>query len=192
MTIRREPVIFLSLEILFMRETFGNYQMIIRKETKSDIEAIFEITKLAFEDHPYSNNTEQFIINALRTVGALTVSLVAEKDDQVVGHIAFSPVTFSDSSENWYGLGPVSVLHDHQNHGIGTSLVNKGLALLKDMGAMGCVLVGDPKFYRRFGFKSFGGLSHEGVPQENVLAMPFGDSVPKGTVHFHKAFTATG
>jgi putative acetyltransferase len=164
--------------------------MIIRKETQSDIKAISDITKLAFENHLYGNNTEQFIIDALRAADALTVSLVAEIDGKIVGHIAFSPVTFSDGSDNWYGLGPISVRPDHQKQGIGTKLVNEGLRLLKDLGARGCVLVGDPKYYERFGFKSPENLKHEGVPQENFLALPFASSIPTGFVQFHQAFSA--
>ena len=169
----------------------GKYQMIIRKETQADIEVITEITKLAFENRPYSRNTEQFIINALRAANALTISLVAEIDGKLVGHIAFSPVTFSDGSKNWYGLGPISVMPNYQKQGIGKSLVNEGIGLLKDLGAEGCVLVGDPKYYERFGFRSPKGLKHEGVPQENFLALPFCDRIPKGTVQFHRAFSAT-
>ena len=165
--------------------------MIIRKETQADIEVITEITKLAFENHPYSRNTEQFIINALRADNALTISLVAEIDGKLVGHIAFSPVTFSDGSKNWYGLGPISIRPACQKQGIGTKLVNEGLNLLKDLGAEGCVLVGDPKYYIRFGFKSPNELKHEGVPQENFLALPFCNRIPKGTVQFHRAFSAT-
>jgi len=165
--------------------------MMIRQETQADIEAITEITKLAFENHPFSRNTEQFIIHALRTANAMTVSLVAEIDGIVVGHIAFSPVTFTDGSENWYGLGPVSVRPDYQKQGIGSSLVNEGLRLLKDADAEGCILVGEPDYYERFGFKSPDGLEHEGVPQENLLALPFGGQIPQGIVEFHQAFGAT-
>ena len=165
--------------------------MIIRHEIEADYETISDITKAAFENHPYSKNTEQFIINALRAANALTVSLVAEIDGKLVGHIAFSPVTFSDGSENWYGLGPISVLPDYQKQGIGTKLVNEGLSLLKDLGAEGCVLVGDPNYYKRFGFSSPDGLQHEGVPQENLLALSFCDKIPAGFVQFHQAFSAT-
>jgi len=165
--------------------------MIIRQETQSDIEAITEITKLAFGNHPFGNNTEQFIINALRVANALTISLVAEIDRKLVGHIAFSPVTFSDGSKNWYGLGPISVMPNYQKQGIGKSLVNESIGLLKDLGAEGCVLVGDPKYYIRFGFKSPNELKYEGVPQENFLALPFCNRIPKGTVQFHRAFSAT-
>ena len=165
--------------------------MIVRKETQSDVGAITYITKAAFKNHPYSNNTEQFIINALRAANALTVSLVAELEGKLVGHIACSPVTFSDGNENWYGLGPISVQPDYQKQGIGTKLVNEGLNLLKDLGAEGCVLVGEPNYYERFGFKSPNGLIHEGVPQENFLALSFCNRIPAGVVQFHQAFSAT-
>ena len=164
--------------------------MIIRKEIPSDVQVISDITKAAFENHPYSNNTEQFIINALRKANALTVSLVAELDGIIAGHIAFSPVTFTDGSDNWYGLGPVSVAPDYQMQGIGTKLVNEGIGLLKDLGTKGICVVGDPDFYERFGFRNPDGLKHEGVPQENFLALSFCNRIPTGVVHFHKAFSA--
>jgi len=173
--------------MLYVKSQF----MIIRKENQSDFGAITDITKAAFKNHPYSNDTEQFIINALRAANALTVSLVAELEGKLVGHIAFSPVTFTDGSENWYGLGPISVLPDYQKQGIGTKLVNEGLDLLKDLGAEGCVLVGEPNHYERFGFKSPNELKHEGVPQENFLALSFCNGIPTGVVEFHQAFFAT-
>ena len=126
--------------------------MIIRKETAADIEAITEVTIAAFKTLPVSNHTEQFIIKALRSAGALTISLVAEIDERVVGHIAFSPVSFSDGTKDWYGLGPVSVLPEYQKQGIGKSLINEGLSSLKELGGQGCALVGDPNYYKKFGF----------------------------------------
>jgi putative acetyltransferase len=128
---------------------------IIRQETHSDIEAISEVTKAAFENHPISSHTEQFIVIALRAAGALTVSLVAEAGGHEVGHIAFSPVTISDGSLNWYGLGPISVWPGYQRQGIGKALMREGLLRLKTLGANGCVLAGDPAYYERFGFRSF-------------------------------------
>jgi putative acetyltransferase len=113
------------------------FKMIIRNETASDIESITQVTITAFRTLPISNQTEQFIIKALRAAGALTLSLVAEIDGRVVGHIAFSPVTMSDGAEDWYGLGPVSVLPDYQKQGVGKSLINKGLSLLKELGGQG-------------------------------------------------------
>jgi len=108
-----------------MRVPSLHNRMIIKGEKPSDIEAIAEVTKVAFEDHSFSQQTEHFIIRDLRAAGALTISLVAEVDGRVVGHIAFSPVTISDGTTNWYALGPVSVLPDYQGCRIGTALVSK-------------------------------------------------------------------
>jgi putative acetyltransferase len=110
----------------------------------------------------------------------------------VVGHIAFSPVTVSDGTRDWYGLGPVSVLPEHQRRGIGKALIYEGLSSLRALGACGCALVGDPGYYARFGFRNSPGLVYEGVPQEVFLVMPLGGKVPGGVVVFHDAFLATG
>ena len=166
--------------------------MILREEKTADIDAISEVTIAAFKNLPVSNQTEQFIIKALRSANALTISLVAEIDDRVVGHIAFSPVVISDGTKDWYGLGPISVLPEYQKQGIGKSLVNRGLSLLREMGGQGCALVGDPNYYKRFGFKNYPKLVHEGIPQEVFLALPLHEKVPHGTVEFHESFLARG
>jgi len=168
------------------------FKMNIRNETISDMEAISKVTIAAFQNLAISNHTEQFIINALRDANALTLSLVAEVDGKVVGHIAFSPITISDGSLNWYGLGPISVLPEYQKQGIGKSLILKGLSLLKDMGGQGCALVGAPNYYKRFGFKNIPDLIHEGIPQEVFLVLLFDKKIPQGTVVFHKGFLANG
>ncbi len=165
--------------------------MHIREETVSDIDAIAHVTICAFRDHPHSNQTEQFIIESLRRAGALTLSLVAEIDRRIVGHAAFSPVVMSDGTPHWYGVGPVSVLPECQRKGIGSALMTEGLSRLKDLGAQGCVLVGDPHYYERFGFRNRPALVHEGVPPEVFLALPFTDRVPHGQATFHPAFQAT-
>lgn len=165
--------------------------IIIRKESDSDVEAIAEVTKAAFETCPYSRQTEPFIVSALRNANALTISLVAELDNRVVGHIAFSPVTISDGSHGWYGIGPVSVLPELQKRGIGKSLMNEGLAMLKSMGAKGCMLVGDHGYYERFGFRNLPELIYEGIPQQYFQVLPFSEAVPTGTVKFHERFNAT-
>jgi putative acetyltransferase len=166
--------------------------MIIRKETAADIDSITEVTIAAFENHPISNHTEQFIIMALRSAGALAISLVAEIDGRVVGHIAFSPMRVSDGTTGWYGLGPVSVLPEYQKQGIGKSLINEGLSSLREMEGQGCALVGDPNYYKKFGFKNCPELVHEGIPQEVFLALPFTDKIPKGIVVFHEGYLASG
>jgi putative acetyltransferase len=165
--------------------------MIIRNETPEDITAISAVTIAAFSDHPISQHTEQFIIKALRDANVLTISLVAEIDGKIAGHIAFSPTKISDGSTDWYGLGPVSVLPELQKQGIGTALILKGLAMLKEIGGQGCALVGDPIYYRRFGFKNHPGLTYEGIPQEVFLVLPFYEKIPTGKAEFHEGFLAT-
>ncbi|HUT29992.1 MAG TPA: N-acetyltransferase [Sedimentisphaerales bacterium] len=166
--------------------------MNIRDEKPSDIEVITEITIVAFADCQYGNHSEQFIIHALRDAGALTVSLVAEIDGRIVGHIAFSPVTISGLNCQWYGMGPVSVRPDCQRQGIGKSLIEQGLTRLKKSGARGCVLVGDPGYYERFGFRNLPELILEGVPPKYFLGLPFGEDRPQGIVVFHEGFSAAG
>ena len=169
-----------------------NPKIVIRKETHDDAGAITEATVAAFKTLEISSHTEQFIIEALRAAKALAVSLVAELDGRVIGHIAFSPVTISDGTSNWYGLGPVSVLPEHQRKGIGKTLIQEGLSRLKDMKAQGCCLVGHPDYYRKFGFKNMSGLVYEGVPQEVFFALSFDGHTPQGTVAFHEGFKADG
>jgi putative acetyltransferase len=167
-----------------------NPKIVIRSEIDADVSAITEVTVAAFKTLEISNHTEQFIIEALRAAKALTVSLVAEVDGRVIGHIAFSPVTISDGTRNWYGLGPVSVLPAYQRQGIGKTLIREGLSRLKDMNAQGCCLVGHPDYYRQFGFKNMSGLVRVGVPQEVFFALSFNGHTPQGTVAFHEGFKA--
>lgn len=164
--------------------------MTIRKESPADIDAITHVTIEAFKDVEVSNQTEHYIVEGLRDHGELTISLVAEIDGRVVGHIALSPVTISDDTKNWYGLGPISVLPELQNQGIGKALMLEGLAELKKLGAAGCALVGDPGYYNRFGFKQQTGLKHHGVPDEVFLVQSFDGTMPSGEVEFYEAFRA--
>ena len=169
-----------------------NPKIVFRSETDADRNAITEVTLAAFKTLEISHHTEQFIIEALRAAKALTVSLVAEMDGYVIGHIAFSPVTISDGTQNWYGLGPISVLPAYQRQGIGKALIREGLSRLRDLDAQGCCLVGHPEYYRKFGFKNVSGLVHEGLPEEVFFALSFGGPIPQGTVAFHEAFNADG
>jgi putative acetyltransferase len=164
----------------------------IRPESPDDVSAISRITELAFRTNPHSNNTEQFIIEELRRSGALDLSLVAEVDKQVVGHIAFSTVEISDGSLHWYALGPIAVTPELQGRGIGQALVNAGLAALRGLNAAGCVLVGSPKFYGRFGFRNCPELTMDGVPQMYIQSLNFGAHSATGKVKHHAAFSASG
>lgn len=162
----------------------------IRSERRGDEAVIAEITREAFQDRDYSSGTEHFIIDALRRKGALTISLVAELDGAVIGHIAFSPVEISDCSKDWYGLGPIAVKPELQRHGIGQALVRSGLAELRKLRAQGCVLVGDPGFYGRFGFQRNEGIILDGAPQEYFLSLALGAESASGRVMYHHAFEA--
>jgi putative acetyltransferase len=164
--------------------------MSIRFETQADHEAVREINIAAFADHPFSQQTEHLIVAGLRDAGALTISLVTEAEGRVAGHIAFSPALINKQDQGWFLLGPVAVLPGLQRRGLGTALVLAGLDALRRMGAQGCVLVGDPAFYGRFGFKQATGLSYPGVPKEYVLVLPLAGTEPKGIVSHHPAFEA--
>lgn len=164
----------------------------IRPESPSDVAAIHDLTVAAFLNAPHAAHTEQFIVSALRKAGALSISLVAEADGEVVGHVALSPVRISDGSPGWYGLGPISVKPELQRQGIGSRLMRAVIELLRERGAAGCVLVGDPAYYSRFNFKPEPGLVLPDVPAEYFQAISLGGSMPRGVVTFHEAFMARG
>ncbi len=165
--------------------------MDIRPERPGDADVIRRVTTAAFKLNEHSQGTESAIIDALRKAGALTLSLVATLDGEVVGHVAFSPVTIDGEALGWFGLGPVSVRPDLQRQGIGSALIRDGLSRLKKAGADGCVLVGDPDYYRRFGFENDPAMKLEGVPAEYFMRLTLDGATPDGTVVFHEGFGAT-
>ena len=166
--------------------------MIIRLENEGDADAIHAVTAAAFQGRPYSDGTEAQVVSALRAAGVLTISLVAEDYDEIVGHVAFSPVTINGQPGRWYGLGPVSVAPARQRKGIGAALIETGLTQLRALGADGCVLLGDPAYYVRFGFVSDSTLRYRDVDPEYVQWLSFTGDVPVGEVAFHAAFDVTG
>lgn len=161
-----------------------------RSETSSDVAAIYAVTAKAFLDAAHTSHTEQFIVNALRDCGQLSVSLVAEENGEVLGHVAVSPVSVSGGASGWYGLGPLSVVPERQRQGIGSLLVKQALEELRNLGAAGCVLLGDPGYYRRFGFRAEPALVLPDVPPEYFQAISFAGPVPAGRVTYHAAFNA--
>lgn len=160
----------------------------IRQEVPDDVGAIHALLEAAFCDLAYSEQTEAEIVVALREAGALTVSLVAEIQGCIVGYIAVSSVTFSDGGKHWYGLGPVAVAPVYQGRGVGSRLIEGALENLQHHNAEGCVVLGDPDFYGRFGFQSQPQLSFPGVTGEYFQALPFGKKIPTGKVRYHAAF----
>jgi putative acetyltransferase len=163
--------------------------MLIRPENPNDISAIEQVTLAAFTGKFSDNPNEHLIISRLRNSRALFLSLVAEINGQVVGHVAFSVVTINSKDLDWYGLGPISVHPDFQKQGIGSGLIREGLSQIRGLGARGCVLEGDPNYYTRFGFKNYPGLTYAGAPaSEYFMALPFYEDVPTGAVEFNPAF----
>jgi putative acetyltransferase len=160
----------------------------IHPEAASEIDDIRRVNIEAFRDHPISRQTEHLIVDALRDAGALEVSLVAVVDGRTVGHIAFSRASVGESESGWFLLGPIAVLPGMQGQGIGSALMDSGLAELRTRNASGCVLVGDPGYYSRFGFSTFADLSYAGVPHEYVLGLPFAEAEPCGSIVANGAF----
>ena len=162
--------------------------MLIRREKSGDEKAIYALTRAAFATARHSNGTETDIVDALRDAGSLRLSLVAEDAGEIVGHVAFSPVTIAGRDEGWLGLGPISVAPDRQGSGIGSALVREGLDHIRKAGAGGCVLVGDPAYYSRFGFKGGTALTYQGVEVQYVQQLAFNDEMRAGNLRYCDAF----
>ncbi|MDO5642876.1 MAG: N-acetyltransferase [Paracoccus sp. (in: a-proteobacteria)] len=162
--------------------------MDIRPERPGDKAAIAALTTAAFLTAPHSDGTEADIIARLRAAGALSLSLVAVDGARIIGHAAFSPVTIAGGDQGWMGLGPVSVRPARQGRGTGAALIRDGLARIGAAGAGGCVVLGDPGYYQRFGFAALPGLTLPGLPAGYFMALPFKAPPPQGEVAYHPAF----
>ena len=166
--------------------------MQIRPEQPADISQIEAVTTAAFKTQAYSAGTEAQIIAALREADELTLSLVAEEGPSVIGQITFSPVPIGGRAEGWFGLGPVAVTPDRHGQGIGGALIRAGLTALESQGAQGCVLIGDPNYYARFGFVGESGLTYRDVPTAYVQQRGLADSRRQvGEILYAPAFEAT-
>jgi putative acetyltransferase len=161
---------------------------LIRAERPGDQAAIRDVIELAFLGKPYSNGAEAAIVESLRVQSGLSVSLVAEVNSRIVGQIIFSPAISEDGRTGWYALGPVAVLPGMQRQGLGASLIESGIAALAALHAAGCILVGDARYYSRFGFESTPQLSPSTEPAEYFMVKLLEGPVPKVPIHFHPAF----
>jgi len=162
----------------------------IRSELPGDEAAIFAVTEAAFGNHPHSEGTEPYIIDALRADGDLLASLVAEDDGTIIGHVAYSPATLSDGSDGWWVLGPISVLPARQGEGIGRRLVEHGSSIARERGAKGIILVGDPALYGRFGFIQDTPIQLDEPLAPYLQVLAFTDHIPAASVGFAPAFAA--
>ena len=160
----------------------------IRPERPSDHAQIGVVTNAAFAEVDHSDGSEVQIVERLRADGDLTLSLVAEDGARIIGHVAVSPVSISDGSARWYGLGPISVLPAHQREGAGLRLMQRAIADMRERGAKGIVLLGEPAYYSRFGFEHDPRLSYPGPPAEYFQRLVFDGAPPSGTVTYAPAF----
>ena len=164
----------------------------IQPERPGDAGDISHLTTTAFAPMPFSDGDEARVIDDLRAAGALTLSLVAITDaGELVGHVAFSPVRIDGQPGDWYGLGPVSVAPQMQGQGVGSALITNGLDRLRGLNAAGCVLLGNPDYYRRFGFLSDPALTYQGKPNRYFQQLVLEGPPATGDASFHPAFEAS-
>jgi len=162
--------------------------MIIRPEHPADTPDIRSLVTSTFRDAARSDGNEAAIVDALRADGILTVSLVAEDEGRIVGHVAFSPVAVNSQDIGWFGLGPVAVRREKRRRGIGAALIEAGLKRLEVLGARGCVVLGDPAYYGRFGFQSDPGLRFGDASSEHFQRLVIEGEPPQGVVTYSPAF----
>ena len=164
--------------------------MLIRAEQPADRRAVYRIHCEAFE-----TPAEARLVDALREAAAPIVSLVAEWEGVVAGHILFTPVTLTKRSElRIMGLAPLAVAADHRRQGIGAELVRAGLEQCRELGYGAAVVLGSPDYYGRFGFKTstgYGMISQYDVPAEAFMAIELQPGYLRGaagTIQYHAAF----
>jgi putative acetyltransferase len=165
--------------------------MVIRPEEERDRAAVYAVNAAAFE-----TTLEAKLVDALRQQAQPVVSLVAEKNETVVGHILFSPVSLPDHPDlKIMGLGPMAVTPNHQCQGIGAALVLAGLEQCKQLGFRAVVVLGHPEYYPRFGFlpsSRFGiGCEYE-VPEDVFMVIELQPGYLRnvsGTIKYHAAFS---
>lgn len=166
-------------------------KIIIRPETPDDISAIYQVNQLAFD-----RENEARLVDTLRSNGAVTLSLVAQMDDKIVGHILFSPVTVANGDHQWnaVALGPMAVLPAFHKQGIGSALIRTGLKELKTAGHDIVIVLGHPQYYPRFGFKPskpFGINWEVNVPEEVFMVAELRENAlngKSGIVRYHPSF----
>lgn len=151
--------------------------IIVRQTTEADYSAVYDLIKTAFETAGHKDGTEQDYAVALRNgMGYLPeLDLVAEVDGKLAGHIMFTKtyVTLPDGSKyDTLIVAPLSVLIEYRKMGIGSALMKEGFRIAERMDYTTAFLLGDPDYYRRFGYKltQLYGIHHEIFPAEYLMA----------------------
>jgi putative acetyltransferase len=162
----------------------------IRKERPGDWQAVNDLITRAFRPMPFSSGTEAAIATSLRQSGAAVVALVAELAGDVVGQVIFSPAFIGGRPSPWHALGPVAVAPALQRSGIGSRLIREGLERLKAMESEGCIVLGAPPYYQRFGFQLAPSLAPPGIPAAYFMVLSFSGTPPTEVLAYHHAFEA--
>jgi putative acetyltransferase len=161
----------------------------IRGQEWAEHRRVSRVIAKAFAGAPHSDGTEAAIYERLFSCLETEASYVAvTRFRRIVGHVVFSEVKIDGRDCRWCGLGPLSVLPRWQRRGIGSALVEEGLAALRRLRWEGCVVLGDPTFYGRFGFEHDPDLVYPGPPAEYFQRIVFNGPAPKGVVSYNPAF----
>jgi len=151
--------------------------------------AIGGVIRAAFTGMPYADGDEAEVVERLRRENAISVSLVAESEGVVIGQVVISPAHASDGAIGWHALGPLAVLPAFQRRGVGSRLVRAGLHSIALSGANGCILLGNPAYYSRFGFEVSPSNAPDGIPAQYFMVKLLGPQPkPCGAISFHRAF----
>lgn len=170
----------------------------IRQESKKDHKIVFNIIECAFRNEKNSDHKEQHLVNRLRDSSAFIpeLSLVAEANDQVLGHILLTKIKIINKEQEFdsLALAPVSVLPEFQNKGIGGKLIEAVHLKAKQLGYRSIIVLGHEKYYPKFGYKlleQFGISLPFEVPKENALGIELvknGLDGVNGIVRYPSAF----
>jgi len=170
----------------------------IRQETPKDHQAVFHLIEAAFQSEPISDHQEQFLVERLRTSPAFIpeLSLVAEVDKKIVGHILLTKLKIKNEQTAFdsLALAPVSVLPNYQRKGIGGQLIKQAHSIAKALGHTSIVLLGHAHYYPRFGYQPahlFGITFPFEAPKENCMVLALtenGLDGISGTVVYPKEF----
>ncbi|MEE9437505.1 MAG: N-acetyltransferase [Saprospiraceae bacterium] len=172
--------------------------MILRQENKNDYEEVFSVIEKAFKYEEFANNTEQFLVERLRKSDAFIpeLSLVAEIDEKIVGHILLTKLKIKNDTKEFgsLALAPVSVLPEYQGKGSGGKLILESHTRSKELGFTSIILLGHEKYYPRFGYVQANKYGIEipfEVPKENCMVMELvenGLNGVNGMVEYPKEF----
>lgn len=167
--------------------------MFIRKAEIKDYETIYSLVKCAFESAEHADGNEQDLVNALRKGDAFIpeLSLVAEADGKIVGHIMFTRATVDGKPV--LALAPLSVLPDYQRKGIGKALIQEGHKIAKELGYTHSIVLGSEMYYPKAGYSpaaNFGIKAPFDVPNENFMACALGEACVEiqGTIKYAPEF----